>query len=62
MKITYVSCDGETEVVEDVTNAEFYEGMNWGTGGCIPMLLCKRFDGDEFEIDCISVCEICEDR
>jgi len=61
MKITYVTCDGETETVEDITNAEFYEGKHWKTGALMPMLLCKRPNGDEFDVDFISVCEIQED-
>lgn len=55
MKIKYTSCDGITEVEEEIVKVEFYEGKNWKTGELIPMMLCERPDSSDFETDCKDV-------
>lgn len=59
MKIKYISCDGETEVDEEISKAEFYRGRDLKN-----YMYCERShqspyyeeDGDNgFEVNCDSV-------
>lgn len=58
MKIEYLSCDGETEVVEEIVEVEFYEYENRITGEIIQGMECKRPEGDTFAVDCDCVYSI----
>ena len=53
MKIKYISCDGETEVEEEIIKAEFCDYINND-----PDLMCTRPDGSMIEIDYCDVFEI----
>ena len=53
MKIKYISCDGETEVEEEIIKAEFCDYINND-----PDLMCTRPDGSMMEIDYCDVFEI----
>lgn len=55
MKIEYLSCDGETEVVEEIIEVEFYEYENRTTGEITQGMECKRPEGDTFVVDCDCV-------
>ena len=57
MKIKYISCDGETEVEEEIIKAEFCDYVNTGIGS-ISDLMCTRPDGSMMEIDYCDVFEI----
>lgn len=45
MIIKYLSCDGETEIEEEITRAEMFQNMSHNY-----FLRCARPDGDTFEI------------
>jgi len=45
MIIKYLSCDGETEIEEEITRAEIFQNMSHNY-----FLRCARPDGDTFEI------------
>lgn len=55
MLINYLSCDGETEVEEEVIKIEFYEYEDRITGELMQGMECKRPDGDIFVVDCNKV-------
>lgn len=55
MKIKYLSCDGETEVEEEIINADFFEHKHWKTGQLIQFMICTRPDYDNFEVLCKNV-------
>lgn len=55
MKIKYLSCDGETEVIEEVIEVEFYEYENRITGETVQGMECTRTEGDAFAVDCKNV-------
>lgn len=55
MKIKYLSCDGETEVIEEVMEIEFYEYNNFVTNLVTQGMECVRSPGDTFVIDCNKV-------
>lgn len=57
MKIKYISCDGATEVEEEITKAEFYDYINTGIGSTSD-LMCTRPDGSMFEVDFCDIYEI----
>lgn len=58
MKIKYLSCDGKTEVEEEVESIGFYEGTDYVNNKIELMMLCKRSTDDYFEVSCKDVFNI----
>lgn len=58
MIITYLSCDGETEVEEEIVSAEFYEYNYWLFEDPVSAMKCIRPDGTNFVVDCRNVYSI----
>ena len=57
MKIKYISCDGISEVEEEIIKAEFCDYADNGLGS-VSDLMCTRPDGSMMEIDYCDVYEI----
>lgn len=58
MKIKYLSCDGETEVEEEIISIEFYEYKHPMFKDLVQAMECIRPEGDTFVVDCKNVFEI----